>query len=306
MDFLYEWATGGLGFVEGVADWRTPLLDYYFLFAAFLGQEEFFLVAPPAVYWLYNKQLGRRLVYLLMLGAWSKDFFKNLLQIPRPPASLWLVDEAGYGLPSGHALMGVMLWGYAGWKLRSVVRWLPWLVLWMIASIAFSRIYLAVHYPADVLVGLLLGALFLWIALRVEPWLSDWYGRLKTGQVIAFAALLSIGSLLLLPTGGGLWPFETGATEAGLIFGVLVGLDAEKRRVRFSVAGSAVQKLLRYLVGLVVIVLVWGGLRATFGLVDAGHLIDSGLRIIRYALLGFTVTWWLPALFVRVGLARAE
>lgn len=306
MDFLYQWVTNGIGFVESVAQWRTPLLDYYFLFAAFLGQEEFFLIAPPAIYWLYNKQLGRRLVYLLMLGAWSNEAFKNLLRLPRPPAPIALVDEVGYGLPSGHAQIGVMLWGYAGWSLRQTVRWAPALVLWTIASISFSRLYLGVHYPADVLAGLLLGALFLWIALRVESRLSDWYGRLNTRQIVAFAALLSVLSLVLLPTGGGPWPFETGATEAGLVFGVLVGLEAEKRRVGFSVAGSGSRKLLRYLLGLVVIVAVWGGLRAVFGLIDAGHLIDSGLRIIRYALLGFTVTWWLPALFVRIGLAQKQ
>ena len=306
MDILHDWVVSGLNFVESAAGWRTPLLNYYFLFTAFLGQEEFFLIAPPAVYWLYDKKLGRRLVYLLMLGTWTNEALKNLFRLPRPPLAGALVEEVGYGLPSGHAQSGVMLWGYAGWTLRRTVRWLPGLVLWIIASLAASRLYLGVHYPADVLAGLLIGAIFLWTALWAEPRLAEWYGRLTFGQVIGLAALLSVSALLFMPSGGRDWPVEIAATEAGLIFGVLVGLDVEKRQVHFAVAGRTGQKIGRYVLGLLLLVLVWAGLRMLFGLFDGGHLVESGLRIIRYALIGFTVTWWVPALFVRLGLAGTE
>lgn len=306
MDFLHDWVVSGHSFLENLAQWRTPLFNYYFLFAAFLGQEEFFLITLPAVYWLYNKQVGRRLVYLLMLGAWTNEAFKNIFRLPRPPLAIALVEEVGYGLPSGHAQLSVMLWGYAGWTLRRTLRWLPGLVLWVIASITFSRLYLGVHYPADVLAGLLIGALILWASLWAEPRLAGWYGRLTSGQVMGLAAALSVLALVLMPSGGRPWPVEIAATEAGLFFGGLVGLDVEKRRVRFAIAGSAAQKIGRYVLGLFLLVLVWAGLRALFGLIDGGHLIESGLRVVRYTLIGFTVTWWVPVLFVRLGLARTE
>lgn len=306
MDILHDWVFSGTGFLENIAQWRTPLLNYYFLFATFLGQEEFFLIALPAIYWLYSKQVGRRLVYLLMLGAWTNEALKNFFRLPRPPLEIALVEEVGYGLPSGHAQLSVMLWGYAGWTLRRAIRWLPALALWLMASISFSRLYLGVHYPADVLAGLLIGALILWASLWAEPRLAGWYGRLTSGQVMGLAAALSVLALVWMPSGGRAWPVEIAATEAGLIFGVLVGLDVEKRRVRFAVAGSALQKIGRYLLGLILLVLVWAGLRALFGLIDGGHLLESGLRVVRYALIGFTVTWWVPALFVRLGLAGEE
>ena len=102
------------------------------------------------------------------------------------------------------------------------------------------------------------------------------------------------------------WPVELAASQSGLLFGALVGLDAERRRVRFAVAGSWQQKTGRYLLGLMFLLLAWAGLRAVFGLMEGGHLVESVLRIVRYAVVGLTVTWWGPVLFVRLGLAHKE
>lgn len=306
MDILHDWVIGGQGFLENLAQWRMPLLNYYFLAAAFLGKEEFFLIAPPAVYWLYNKQIGRRLAYLLILGTWTNEALKNLFRVPRPPLAIAMAEEVGYGLPSGHAQLSTMLWGYAGWSLRRAIRWLPALTLWLIASISFSRVYLGVHYPADVLAGLLVGVFFLWASLRAEPRLADWYGRLSSRQVIVLAVILSVLALVAMPSGGRPWPVEIASTEAGLILGALIGFDREKRQVGFAVAGSPAQKIGRYLLGLFLLVLVWAGLRVLFGAIAGGHLIESSLRVVRYALIGLTITWWVPALFVRLGLAHTE
>jgi len=306
MDFLHEWVVGGFGFIEGLQGWHTPLLDFYFRFTTFLGLEEFFLLALPAIYWLYNKKLGRRLVYLLVLTSWVNETLKNFFQLPRPPLPLAQAEDVIFGLPSGHAQNGALLWGYAALKLRGLGRWILWLAVWIVLSISFSRLDLGVHYPMDVLAGLFVGTLLLAGAVWAEPRLERWYGGLSTGQVVILAGLLAVLMLVLQPTGGQLWPVENAASEAGLLFGVLIGLDMERRRVHFLVNGSAAQKIGRYLLGLVLLLLAWAGLRALFGLVDGGHLLNSALRIVRYAIIGLTVSWFAPALFVRLGLARTE
>ncbi len=306
MDFLHNWVLSGLGFLEGLQQWRTPLGIFYFRLMTFLGDEEFYLLALPAVYWLFSKSVGRRLVYLLLLTTGINAALKNFFQMPRPPVSLALVDQDGYGLPSGHAQNSVVLWGYAAVHLRGWRHWVLPLALWLVASTAFSRLFLGVHYPADVATGLVVGLFCLIGAVWAEPHLERWYGTLDAWHVAIFAIALSLLVLIVQPTGGLPWPSEDAASQAGLLCGVLIGLEIERRRVGFAVQGSLGQKIARYLLGVVLVLLAWGGLRAIFGLLDGGHLLFSALRIVRYAAIGFTVAWWAPAIFVRLGLAHKE
>lgn len=306
MDFLHEWVLSGLGFVEGLRGWHAPLLTLYFRLMTFLGDEAFYLLALPAIYWLISKRVGRRLVYLLLFTSGVNAALKNVLQLPRPPASLALVTQDGYGLPSGHAQNAVVLWGYGAVHLRGWGRWVLPLALWLVASIAFSRLYLGVHYPADVAAGLLIGLVCLVGAIWAEPRLARWYARLSSGQVAIFALLLALLVLVFQPTGDQPWPAEDAASQAGLLVGVLIGLDVERRRVAFSVQGSPAQKIGRYLLGVILVLLAWAGLRAIFGLIDGGYLLSAALRVVRYTAIGLTVAWWAPALFVRFALASKE
>ena len=102
---------------------------------------------------------------------------KELVARPRPDADLWLVQETGYGFPSGHAVfavafLGAMAWLVSGWSLldeRPVLRSAVRAALLLLAlAVGFSRVYLGVHWPSDVIAGFLFGGLYLaaLVALR--------------------------------------------------------------------------------------------------------------------------------------------
>lgn len=86
------------------------------------------------------------------------------------PESKPLVEEPYYSFPSGHAMISTAVYGflaYLAWRrLRSVPLTLVFMAL--VLAIAVTRIYLAVHYPGDVLAGLVAGwpCLCLGIALH--------------------------------------------------------------------------------------------------------------------------------------------
>jgi undecaprenyl-diphosphatase len=99
---------------------------------------------------------------------------KHFFSRSRPDVVPHLVEVTGYSYPSGHSLAATafyllvmfLLWrGYPAWSHR-----IAWLVsaTSLILVIGFSRIYLGVHYPSDVLSGILLGAA--WSCV-----LTSWY-----------------------------------------------------------------------------------------------------------------------------------
>ncbi len=107
-----------------------------------------FLIACAAVY----------------LAEWVEDWMKNYVARPRPclvieGIRLILPCPRTYSMPSGHALSS-FAFALPLWYLtrRFMETWWRIFPLVLAGLIAFSRIYLGVHYPADVLVGALLGA----------------------------------------------------------------------------------------------------------------------------------------------------
>ena len=105
-------------------------------------------------------------------SAGSSTLLKYIIERPRPPHPL--IDVAGYSLPSIHAAVAVALYAYliyAVLKLLHPPHHRAPLAVFLASTgilVAISRIYLGVHYATDVLAGAMLGALWLWAAIRTE------------------------------------------------------------------------------------------------------------------------------------------
>jgi undecaprenyl-diphosphatase len=80
-----------------------------------------------------------------------------------------------YGFASGHA---ANTFGVATFvvSVLSRYRWIPWLFLWA-GLMTYSRIYLGVHYPGDVLVGAIVGIVGALLMLRLTEFLLKRYGH---------------------------------------------------------------------------------------------------------------------------------
>lgn len=272
-----------------------------------MGETEFYLLLIPFFYWLVDKSFGRQLTYLLLITGYLNTFAKNIFKLPRPPQVdprvTPLVEQGGYGLPSGHSMSSMAVWGYAGWYWRKSKPWLIPLAIVLVSSIAFSRLYLAVHFPADVITGLTLGLIVLLLWINLLPPIQRRISRTDDSLLLALSVVIPLAMLFLSPGDATGYPAEAIATTTGVLMGASVGFIFEARRVRFSVSGGWLQKLLRYVVGALFIGVFWLGLRVLFGFVPGGHAVELALRFIRYAVSGLALAWWAPALFVRVGLA---
>lgn len=95
------------------------------------------------------------------------DFFKNFIQRPRPckvfsweETMRFIAPRCGrYGYFSGHATSSIATAVFAGLTLQSKYRYLIFILLFWAVFVGYSRIYVGVHYPGDVLTGMIVGGI---------------------------------------------------------------------------------------------------------------------------------------------------
>jgi undecaprenyl-diphosphatase len=111
-----------------------------------------------------------------------KPFFERLRPSHEPSLEgvLHLVNNYRgglYGFASSHAAntTGIALFIFL--LMRGTYRWAWMMFLWA-GIMSYTRIYLGVHYPGDILVGMLLGLACGYAAFRLQRWLRKRYGTL--------------------------------------------------------------------------------------------------------------------------------
>ncbi|MDI6878736.1 MAG: phosphatase PAP2 family protein [Desulfitobacteriaceae bacterium] len=143
---------------------QNPFFDWVMPKLTELGSGGFVWLFLAFILAMFGKGRGRKMAFLgilAMLMAWffSDEVLKNLVARPRPFLTLAdarvLVEKSNqFSFPSGHTTTSFAPALAFYRKNRAVGR----AALILAACIGFSRIYVGVHYPLDVLGGALLGA----------------------------------------------------------------------------------------------------------------------------------------------------
>ncbi len=316
MDGITQWGLEIVRLVQALGPaFKAPMQLF-----AFLGQEEFFLLFMPLLFWCVDKGTGANLAYLLILSTYFNGLFKGLFCLPRPywlDASLQKAIEPSFGLPSGHAQNAVTVWGYAAFRLKQTWGWV--IAVALMALISLSRLYLGVHFPTDLAAGWLIGVALLVGYTTLQPRASAWLAAKGLITQCTAAVLVSAATLGLYALGQAF--FAPGAptfaqtlsdtaiaeasksafSSAGMLLGGGVGLALETHFVRFTADGPLWKRGLRYVIGIVGVFGLWGGLKAVFP--SEPDALGLSLRLVRFAASILWVTWIWPWLFVRLGWA---
>jgi len=170
------WLTGiETGWVKTVAGWRSPALTSVMQGVTWLGTAWFelpFVLIVVGVLW-YRRRAGEGIRYFLWgLGGWAMYAVLKLMFHRARPKGIPRLSGAGWhSFPSGHAMLAPILFVFAAALVTAEPRLrrfrVPALALtWLVSCLlAFSRVYLGVHYPTDVVAGLLAGSA--WLALSL-------------------------------------------------------------------------------------------------------------------------------------------
>src|SRR5262245_52711156 len=141
-----------LTFMIDLARHRIALLDPFFRFLNYFDSSYFFFALIPVIWLGISYQWGLRIFYWGTLGSLTNALVKYLVGWPRPSTDLpeiGLLHLHSNGFPSGAAQVCLFLGGLLIYYWRTPTAWIIGSIY--ILLISFSRLYLGVHYPIDLL-----------------------------------------------------------------------------------------------------------------------------------------------------------
>lgn len=275
-----------LEFINALQARRTPFGDLFFRVFTFLGDDQFFMIFLSILLWNVNKAVGFWTAFVLLTSGTVSGIIKDITLLPRPAVG-GITHPENSAFPSGHTLTAVTVWGYLAWRIKNNLFW--FCAILIILLIGFSRLWLAYHFPGDVLGGLVIGLAFMLFFL----WASGFFTQLDLplGLSLALAVALPIIITVVAPTG------DTSKTM-GYLAGAAVGYLLEINFLRSNTGGPLFHQGLKSLLGLAVLFAIVLGL----GFMGGSTL----MRFSRYALAGLWVAYLAPLAFVKTGLATRQ
>jgi membrane-associated phospholipid phosphatase len=325
MDTIWPIEIGITHFLQSAGEWLLIPLRLI----TFLGNEQFYMLIMPALYWCVDSVLGLRIGIMLLTSGILNGTAKLIFKSPRP---YWFDEkvaahssESSFGMPSGHAMNSMSVWGLLATSIRK--KSITTIIAIVIFLIGLSRILLGVHFTSDVLVGWILGAILLIIFLRLEKQVDGWVKKLSFGRFVLIMFLISlviiaINALIIranvdwqIPASwitnatasapeGEIDPLSLDGTitNAAVLFGLVIGAVWFNREGGFDAGGIWWRRLVRFLIGVTGVLILWAGLGKVFP--DTANLLGFTLRYVRYALTGAWISAGAPWIFIKLGLAE--
>jgi undecaprenyl-diphosphatase len=270
---------------------RTSALNEFMETITFLGAETAFLVTALVVFWCVNKRQGYYILSVGFVGTIVNQFMKLLFRVPRPfeldPNFKCLPSAkpgaTGFSFPSGHTQSSVGT--FAGIAHSSKNKWVRGVAIAIAILVPFSRMYVGVHTPKDVLVA---AAIAVALIITFKPLVYGNDGK-NMPVLLAAMSLIAIGYLCFVelyqfPKDVNYERLESGIESAytllGALLGMLVVYFADEKWLKFPTKAVWWAQVLKVALGLAVVLAVKEGLRAPLNFLFAEKL----GRLVRYFL----------------------
>jgi len=247
---------------NALGDFAVSLFEYITHF----GGSTLAIIICSVVFWCFSKKLGKLLGLCIISGSIFGQLIKNICCVYRPwirnaqiiPPANVLEGATGYSFPSLHSLIGISIYGTFALRARKIAFRL--LLFAFVLLIGFSRCFLGVHTPQDVLAGLLIGLVF----VLLTPLALSFIEKKQKNQLIFFAVGGVLTVAFLVFTTFKSYPLDIVCGEpivepkemivdcyrfAGMFFGFGCGYILEQRYVNFEICRPLGEKFSRGAVG---------------------------------------------------------
>lgn len=246
----------------------NPFFDFLFELITICGEQIVLISIISIIYWTLDKKFGEYIAYSVLTSVLLNNSIKDIFKMKRPIGeegirTLREQTATGYSFPSGHTQSASSFYGAMAIYLKKRVMYI--IATIMIISIGFSRLYLGVHYPKDVIVGGILGVLTSLICYKL-------YNKVENKMLLyVITFVIFIPALTFAHSAD----FIKGM---GTYLGFIIGIYIEKKYVNFSIEVNKGNKIIRVLLGVVILLVLQLGLKV---------ILPNGLifSFIRYALI---------------------
>lgn len=254
---------------------RTPFWNGVMSAVTQLGGEVIFIVAAVVVFWCVSKWEGYYLMTIAFCGTVLNQFLKLICRVPRPwvrDPNFTIVESAraeatGYSFPSGHTQNAIGLFGgMARWGGR---RWVRLGLTALALIIAFSRMYLGVHTPADVGVSLVLAAalvLGLYPLMRRAQEKPRYMGYVLAAMLVVSGAFVVSVETCGFPADMDAENLASGIGNAWKMLGAVAGMTLawllDRRYIHFETQAVWWVQVIKVAVGMALLLAIKSGLKA--------------------------------------------
>ena len=300
-------------FLQNLRIEHFNFLDKFFLSITIFGEFWLPTLICAVVYWCVDFRAGIYMFSLAGISSLVTHFFKMIACVYRPwilsnkihPSELAVPYAIGYSFPSGHSSMSSSVLGGAAYILRNK-KFLSIFLVCLVLLIGFSRMWLGVHTPQDVVCGLLIGLVLIFAGNKVINWAEEKQNRYLylafLINILALAALVYIthfntysmdyinGELLVNPQKS----IYTTIVVYGYVLGVLNGCFLCRRFFPFDPKEVSVKRrIFRGIVGGVLVILL---LKYVIPYVISNELQQIAAFICMF-ILGLFITLIYPVIF---------
>ena len=269
-----------LEILRSIQSIANPFLDILFQLITMCGEQIVLISIIAVIYWALDKKFGEYIAYSVLTSVLLNNTIKDIFKMKRPIGekgirTLREQTATGYSFPSGHTQNASSFYGAMAIYLKKRVMHI--IATIMIILVGFSRLYLGVHYPKDVIVGGILGVLTSLICYKL-------YNKFENKMLLyVITFVIFIPALTFAHSAD----FIKGM---GTYLGFIIGIYIEKKYVNFSVEGSTGNKIIRVLLGILILLALQVGLKV---------LLPSAtiFSFIRYLLISLTGIGIYPMVF---------